>query len=125
MSLINEDDAISRKVVLDKIEEVCFSKKQEWVDFRVSQGSNGQRDLIIKFIESLPSISENPNKWIPVSERLPGDKDVEVLTTDINDYLITAYYWSDDEEWRDSNDYRRINVTAWMPLPEPYKKSRN
>ena len=125
MSLINEDDAISRKVVLDKIKEVCFSRKQKWVDFRVSYGSNGQRDLIIKFIESLPSISENPNKWIPVSERLPGDKDVEVLTTDINDYLITAYYWSDDEEWRDSNDYRRINVTAWMPLPEPYKKSRN
>ena len=62
------EDAVSRKSILDKIEEVCFSKKQEWVDFRVSQGSNGQRDLIIKFIESLPSIqqkpsiSENPNK---------------------------------------------------------------
>ena len=50
------EDAVSRKLILDKIKEVCFSRKQEWVDFRVSQGSNGQRDLIIKFIESLPSI---------------------------------------------------------------------
>ena len=52
----SDEDAVSRKSILDKIEEVCFGKKQEWVDFRVSQGSNGQRDLIIKFIESLPSI---------------------------------------------------------------------
>lgn len=50
------DDAISRQAVLDKIREVCFSIEQEWVDFRVSQGSNGQRDLIISFIEDLPSI---------------------------------------------------------------------
>ena len=50
------EDCISRQAVLDKIKEICFSKEQKWVDFRVSQGSNGQRNLIINFIEDLPSI---------------------------------------------------------------------
>ena len=53
-------DAISRKVVLNKIKEVCFSREKEWIDFRVSQGSNGQRDFIIKFIESLPPVTPKP-----------------------------------------------------------------
>lgn len=51
------DDCISRQAVLDKINEVCFSKEKKWIDFRASWGSNGQRDLIIEFIESLPSVT--------------------------------------------------------------------
>ena len=55
------EDCISRQAVLDKIKEICFSKEQKWVDFRVSQGSNGQRNLIINFIEDLPSIQPKPS----------------------------------------------------------------
>ena len=55
-SEVPTDDCISRQAVLDKIKEICFSKEQKWVDFRVSQGSNGQRNLIINFIEDLPSV---------------------------------------------------------------------
>ncbi len=79
-----KNDAISRKEVLDFIKKVCFSRKQEWVDFRVSLGSNGQRDLIIKFIESLSSISENPNNWIPVSKRLPETNGRYLVTRGLN-----------------------------------------
>lgn len=35
--------------ILSFIELVCFS--QEYVQFRVNQGSNGERDLIIKTIK--------------------------------------------------------------------------
>ena len=64
----SDGDCISRQAVLDKIKEICFSKEQKWVDFRVSQGSNGQRDLIIKYIEDLPSIQPKPKTghWIAV-----------------------------------------------------------
>lgn len=54
------EDCISKKAVLDKINEICFSREQEAVDFRASQGSNGQRDLIINFIENLPSVQSKP-----------------------------------------------------------------
>lgn len=54
------EDCISKKAVLDKINEICFSREQASVDFRVAQGSNGQRDLIINFIENLPSVQSKP-----------------------------------------------------------------
>lgn len=49
------EDAISRQAVLSKIIEVCFSK--EWLQFRVNNGSNGQRDFLINYIEQLPSVT--------------------------------------------------------------------
>ena len=55
------EDAISRETVLNAIKKVCFSKEQRLVDFRVSQGSNGQRDFIIKFIESLHPVAPKQN----------------------------------------------------------------
>lgn len=60
------DNCISRQAVLNKINEVCFSEEKEWIDFRVSWGSNGQRDLIIEFIESLPSVTpkQKIGHWI-------------------------------------------------------------
>ena len=36
--------------ILSFIEEVCFSSA--WIDFRVNQGSNGQRDFIINWIKN-------------------------------------------------------------------------
>ena len=35
--------------ILSKIEEICFSK--DWADYRISYGSNGQRDYIIYYIK--------------------------------------------------------------------------
>ena len=59
-------------------------------------------------------------QWIPVSERLPEFHD-EVLVTALGEVAIAWLYV--DGRWR-SNDlvesmYKYI--TAWMPLPEPWK----
>ena len=51
-------DAISRKAVLSKIKEVCFS--EEWLKFRADNGSNGQRDFLINYIEQLPPATPQP-----------------------------------------------------------------
>ena len=58
------EDAISRQAVLSKIEEVCFS--EEWVQFRVDNGSNGQRDFLINYIEKLPPVTPQPKtgQWV-------------------------------------------------------------
>ena len=79
------DDCISRKVVLDFINEVCFSREQKWVDFRVSQGNNGQRDLIIKFIESLSSVQPKTGHWINGDSICPccGEDKFKDLVADI------------------------------------------
>lgn len=62
------EDAISRQAVLSKIKEVCFS--EEWVQFRVDNGSNGQRDFIINYIEQLPPATPQPKTghWIGIDE---------------------------------------------------------
>ncbi len=72
--------------------------------------------------------------WIPVSERLPEDSG-EFLVSVIND-LVFQYnenyktvrvarfahkkdYGIKESEWRELRTYD--TVTAWMPLPKPYK----
>ena len=72
--------------------------------------------------------------WIPVSERLPdpqkdGDKDYSdwlQVTIDIgrngnsDTYVCEAYYCFSENKWYTKRFVVGI-VTAWRPLPEPYK----
>lgn len=78
--------------------------------------------------------------WISVDERLPED-DIEVLITyvDVDDEEetwidITTYGDAtlggnklDYKEWRNPFPYFKGNykVTAWKPLPEPYRPERS
>lgn len=61
--------AISKKAVLYKIKEVCFSSK--WSQFRSDYGSNGQRDFLINYIEQLPPVTPQPKTghWIHHKEK--------------------------------------------------------
>jgi len=63
-------------------------------------------------------------EWIPVEERLP-ENDKPVLVTADWDHddleVCTAVYWHDTECWGNLEDY----ITAWMPLPEPYRGKTN
>ena len=71
----------------------------------------------------------NNNNWTPVSERLPelhGDKssDCYLIT---NGIFIWMGYLNFDKEWvfaecsNTSNKVVWTEITAWQPLPEPYK----
>lgn len=70
-------------------------------------------------------------RWIPVNERLPEEHICEdgfhepsesVLVQMKSGEMHTARYWSRyDERWLDLNYPTTDEVTAWMPLPEPYK----
>lgn len=55
--------------------------------------------------------------WIPVTERLP-EEEGDYFTTQIDEngkeISSVAYY---ENEW-----FTRFEVTAWMPLPEPYEE---
>lgn len=86
----------------------------------------------VKAIEQLPS-AQPEQRWIPCSERLPEEN---------GQYLITVKYvhvddyediYSEHGEWADGKWDMFIfghcgkveNITAWMPLPEPYKGEDN
>ena len=86
-------------------------------------------NMLIDYMKRMKK--EPERKWIPVSERLP-EEGYRVLAT-VNgkhnnttfiDALEIAEYDS-DEGWIIEGylDWINPDVTAWMPLPEPYKES--
>ena len=94
-------------------------------------------DLAIKALEEKPQ-----SEWIPVSERLPNDRDwylgvFKEPDTDfigipyICDYVGEVTKGTTNEGWilrhctdvDNASDYfRNLICVAWQPLPEPYKK---
>ena len=80
-------------------------------------------------IEAL-NCSEIPNNWIPCSERLPEDW-VSVLVTLKRPERLPAwikakpenYFHIVDADVCENGEWsvNKKNVTAWMPLPEPYQ----
>lgn len=70
---------------------------------------------IMERIDELPSV-ENKGEWIPVSERLPEEgTHILVSVRGEPDFVATDDYYSYGfDDWKD-------DVTAWQPLPEPYK----
>ena len=65
---------------------------------------------------------QNQTVWIPVSERLPEESLNSVIGWDTYrnrccfvQYLGGRFVLGDDID--------SVNVTAWMPLPEPYRES--
>lgn len=86
-----------------------------------------------KCINALPSSEQ---RWIPCSERMP-EMPNEVLTTYIVNgnrkkrFVETATYYDGDEGFWSSpwDEYRvagtRVEVIAWMPLPDPYEEEES
>lgn len=78
---------------------------------------------------------QNQPVWIPVSERLPNE-DEFIKSYRRNKYAAefivmikganrpTTLYFTHDGWWTD-NMKDRYDVTAWMPLPEPYRESED
>ena len=61
-------------------------------------------------------ISEIKGEWIPVSKRLPEEGTHVMVSVKGEPDFVAAddYYSYGFDDWKD-------DVTAWQPLPEPYK----
>ena len=68
------------------------------------------------------------SEWIPVSERLP--KNISTVIVQVKEIEKPTFGWYGPiNGWRLSdNVYEGVtefSVTAWMPLPEPYKEQND
>lgn len=102
------DDLISRQAAIDLAKDLCVPTKD---------GSTYRHRCIDPdTIRELPSAQ----RWIPVSERLPGDEGWYLVTDDSGGvrWLEVEYY---DPESGLKPFCTIQNPVAWMPLPEPWK----
>ena len=104
-------DCISRSRAIERLE----------LNFPISAGADNSRDrhrymqalADIQAIRELPSVTPQEPRWIPVSERLP-EEDGGYLVTVKQGYVRTSLWVGNAEYWNE--------VTAWMPLPKPYRE---
>lgn len=73
-------------------------------------------------IEEAPSIDIEPKRgeWIPCSERLPSnfsEDETVLVTTDVDGDRVIPMFAFDVKSF-----YRKGYISAWMPLPEPYRE---
>lgn len=103
------------------IEEILEHKdKVKACDKRVNEVYELAHDHIIDIINIQPKTD-----WIPCEERLPDDfMSMKYLTTikghfypEINYYCVVNHKWFSSEKTT-----KELNVIAWQPLPQPYKK---
>lgn len=119
--------------------------KREFLDKVFALAPNEANAIMNAFDEYVES---NEPHWIPVTERLPENNDPvnvtwvnhnpEVYYMDIKDKPFTAtahyhrghWYWYSSVTQDNLDEYgtwtpdlvdRDVEITAWMPLPEPAK----
>ena len=98
-------DCIDRRAAIDAVSEEC----QEW------------RGIFSRCEAKLLSLpSAEPQRWIPVTERLP-DNGKEVLITAWEDTVDVACLHLDGNWASGFCNFDDGDVRAWMPLPKPYE----
>ena len=103
-------ELIIRQDVIKAIEDLpnCYNGFSDAYD----------KAYIIATLEELPTTQQ----WISCSERLPLADD-SVLITDYDCWTDIGYY--DGQTWYYRDAVGTPKVSAWMPLPEPYKEDNN
>lgn len=125
------NDLISRQ---DVINAVLVSNFSACTVYGRSEEGMATANELIQAIKNLPS-AQPEQRWIPVSERLPEAEESDAwmfgettyyLVTEEQGWMYLAKYIKRHDgrcEWDDDDGYiYSKNVTAWMPLPEPYKE---
>ena len=80
-------------------------------------------DEVAMAVENAPTIDAVP-QWIPCEERLPYREHEYLVTVkcgSANNDVAVACYWEGLGFILDA-DFKTGDITAWMPLPEPYKE---
>jgi len=113
------DDLISRQAAISALCEECSKEcNNEPCEFYPCREAEE--------IERVPP-AQPEQRWIPCSERLPK-KDGRYQVTRY-DYVTNTEFidilWYEKNLWWNGHSMGDYAVTAWMPLPEPYKEVKD
>lgn len=129
-------DSYNRKRVnemTNQIIEQLKSLKSHCEDFMDEEGSVWAKDVeaLDRAIEALgkQAIKQATSEWIPVSERLPENDGLVLVTVSgvhnniIFDHALELGSYDQEEGWIIEMWLEWVNpqVTAWMPLPKAYR----
>ena len=109
-------DLISRQAAIDAIDGLpnCYNGYSDTYD----------KACIIGVLEELPS-AQTEQRWIPCSERLPDLWNERYLVSLAWGGVGTMEYKSTGfHNYGSFSPVPIETVTAWMPLPEPYKGAK-
>jgi hypothetical protein len=103
-------DLIDRNFVLSEIEEEIGSSREYPEDKLIDKGLRIAR----KLVAHAPAV----NRWIPVEDALPEENVRCIVYTEGGGYGISRRMGRNLEKWNCFG----LQVTHWMPLPEPPEK---
>lgn len=97
-------------------EDGTFSEYDDTYDITIHCETEDEQKKVIERLKS--------TNWIPVSERLPETSGTyQVTCMDGRIYRSTyAKFQCKLKRWELTGNRAYWKVTAWMPLPEPYKE---
>lgn len=109
---------IFHKYVEDIMNRPIMTHELGWLRDEIKEKSKADFMALCTNESSL----ENPNKWIPVSERLPKESDGIVLIT-VSGEVKTGQYSEFSNTWYkgDMCGVGGDDPIAWMPLPKLYE----
>lgn len=116
----NVGDMISRKDAIDALKEKVFHNLSD--EF---YGAMQVFDIVTTALLELPS-AQPEQRWIPVSERLPEVR--QWVLCQCRATIMDVLRLTKEGCWQrlsPRTEYFATFVTAWMPLPEPYKGGEN
>lgn len=105
---------------MDRNEAIELLKNMHWsITTKMNREVPSSLALLMA-IEALDKDTNVPNKWIPVSEKLPEEDGIYLVSGGGKVWSAQCLTFGCFRGW--SNDARNPAVIAWMPLPEPYKE---
>ena len=110
---------------------------EQAIDYLHSTGWMQEHDRQM-MLDGVHRLTAQPEPhWIPVTERLPKEKDAGILkklgtskrseyvlaTVEVKDerMTVTACTYDGKWDWNMKYAFPDYKIIAWMPLPEPYK----
>lgn len=148
----NDKECIALNMAIEALEQMPYAQTERLTDDEVEtirihlnackeKLCNQQRweeaEEYQRIIDRFMSFASAQPGWIPVTERLPEEKDAGILkklgiekrseyvlaTAEVKGERMTVTACTHDGkwDWKMKHAFPDFKVVAWMPLPEPYK----